>query len=177
MNQVDPAKATAQLRRAFDESFAVAALPDRATGERLLLLRVQRSNFAVRVSEVAAVSRCPPLTRLPSQCSSVLGLVGQRGGLVVVHSLADLVGEPRGKLDERAILLLCAGEPSVGLLADELLDHLHVEAVAIYAGSVQGGWSNALVSADGSRWPLASIPLFLAAIRQSTSAERGSDET
>lgn len=176
MSQVDPTKTASHLRRAFDESFAAAPLPDRATGEDLLLLRVQHTNLAVRISEVAAVSRCPPLTLLPSQSPSVLGLVGLRGGLVVVHGLADLVGEPRSKLDERAILLLCAGEATVGLLADELLGHVHVETDAIHAGAVQEGWSNAIVSAGGSRWPLASIPLFLAAIRQSASAERGSDE-
>lgn len=177
MSESDPTQTAAHLRRVFDESFAVAAHPDRTIGEELLLLRVHHRELAVRVSEVAAVSRCPPLTRLPSQNPSVLGLVGLRGGLVVVHSLADLVGEPRGKLDERAILLLCAGEPSVALLADELLGHLHVEADAIYAGTLAGGWSNAIVGAGSSRWPLASIPLLLAAIRQSTSAERGSDET
>lgn len=177
MSPIDATDAAAHLRQEFDESFAVAVREERDLGESFLRLRVQRSTLAVRVSEIAAVARCPALTPLPSQNPSVLGLVGLRGGLVVVHSLADLVGEPRGKLDEQAILLLCAGEPSVGLLADELLGHLHVATEAIHAGFTQGGWSNAIVSAEGSRCPVASIPLLLAVIRQSTSAERGSDET
>lgn len=167
----------AQLRRAFDEAFAVAPLPDRAPGENLLLLRVQRIDVAVRLNEVAAVSRCPPLTPLPSQNPSVLGLVGLRGGLVVVHSFAALVGEPRSKLDDRAILLLCAGEPAVGLLADELLGHFHAEASTIHTDPVQGSWSNAIVSGGDRRCPLASIPLLLAVIRRAASAERRGDET
>jgi len=177
MNGGDSKRTAALLRRAFDESFAVAALTNRTRREALLFLRVYESELAVRASEVAAVSRCPPLTRLPSQNPSVLGLARLRGRLCVVHSFADLVGEPRGKPNAGALLLLCAAEPSVGLLADELLGHVQADADTIYADPTQGGWSNAIVSGGGKRCPLASIPLLLAAIRQATSTERRSDET
>jgi len=177
MSELDSSKAAAELRRMFDESFAAAALQSRSKRNDLLLLRVRRSAFAVRIDELAAVSRCPRLTPLPSQMPSVLGLVGLRGGLVVAHSLAALMGEPPSTLDERAILLLAAREPSVGLLADELLGHLQVEDEAICSDSVPGRWSEAMVDGGGTRYPLASITLFLATIHQSTAAERGSDDT
>jgi len=177
MNGGDPKSRAALLRRAFDESFAVTALTNPTALEALLFLRVHESELAVRASEVAAVSRCPPLARLPSQNPSVLGLARLRGRLVVVHSFADLVGEPRGKPNAGALLLLCAGAPSVGLLADELLGHVHVDANTIYSDPSQGGWSNAIVNGGGRRCPLASIPLLLAAIRQASSTERRSDET
>lgn len=177
MSELDSSKTAGELRRAFDESFAAAALPSRSRQSDLLLLRVRGSAFAVRIDELASVSRCPRLTPLPSQSPSVLGLVGLRSGLVVVHSLAALMGESPSTLDERAILLLAAREPSVGLLADELLGHLQVEADAICSDSVPGRWSDAMVSGGGARYPLASITLFLASIRQTTAAERGSDDT
>lgn len=176
MKETGPSQNATVLRRAFDESFAALVPPAKVIGAELLLVRVQSIDLAVRASEVGAVSRCPRLTLLPSRCPSVVGLAGLRGGLVVVHSLADLIGEPRGKLDERAFLLLCAGDSSVGLLADELLGHMQVEPDRIHAEPGSGSWASAIVSLDSARHPLASIPALLAAIRQASSIERSSDE-
>lgn len=81
-----------RLRRAFDESFAAPRRTTAADLERLLFARVSGETVAMRTRDLAAVSRCPPLTAAPSTHPALLGLASVRGSIVAVYHLGVLLG-------------------------------------------------------------------------------------
>jgi chemotaxis signal transduction protein len=82
----------AELRRAFDESFARAPDVARETTEDFLLARVGGDPFALRVSDFARIVAAPRVIAVPSRRATVLGVAAIRGVVVSVHSLAVLLG-------------------------------------------------------------------------------------
>src|SRR5689334_19598094 len=100
----------AELRRAFDESFAAPAAHEDIALEDMLALEVGGGRFAVRVSELAGVHACRKMVALPGAIPGLCGVVGIRGKLVAAYRLADLIGagvEPQG--GRLRWLLLCDG--------------------------------------------------------------------
>ena len=87
----------AQLREAFDRTFAVA--PPAGEGERIDLLAITVGGlpYALRMSEVGAVVACRKIAPLPSRRAELLGAAGVRGNLVIVYSLDALLGERSGR--------------------------------------------------------------------------------
>lgn len=81
-----------ELRRAFDDSFALPALPQDVDQEDMLGIRVGSLHFAVRVNDLAGVHACRKIVALPESVDGLLGVVGLRGRLVAVYDLAELLG-------------------------------------------------------------------------------------
>jgi chemotaxis signal transduction protein len=81
-----------ELRRAFDDSFALPALPQEVDQEDMLGIRVGSLQFAVRVNDLAGVHACRKIVALPESVEGLLGVVGLRGRLVAVYDLAELLG-------------------------------------------------------------------------------------
>jgi chemotaxis signal transduction protein len=80
------------LRQAFDDSFALPALPQEVDQEDMLGIRMGSLHFAVRVSELAGVHAVRKIVALPEAVDGLLGVVGLRGRLVAVYDLSDLLG-------------------------------------------------------------------------------------
>ncbi|HXX68962.1 MAG TPA: chemotaxis protein CheW [Polyangiaceae bacterium] len=81
-----------RLRQAFDDSFAAPAV---APGEELLdflLVQVTTRRFAVRLSEIAGVTRSQAIVRLPTGRKELLGLSCIRGAIRSVYSMAAMLG-------------------------------------------------------------------------------------
>lgn len=104
----------AELRRAFDASFAAPARANEAEGELFLSIRSGGQSFAVRLGDIAGVHECHKIVALPGSAPTLAGLAGIRGRLYAVHVLSALLGidAPSEKVQW---LLIAAGEEPLAL--------------------------------------------------------------
>jgi len=82
-----------EMRRLFDESFALA-LPDQVTApEPMLAITLEGERFALRMLEIVGLALSKEkIVPVPSRVPELLGLTGIRGVVVPVFSLARLLG-------------------------------------------------------------------------------------
>lgn len=120
-----------EMRRLFDESFACPRPPHLAPQERMLAISVGEA-FAVRVAETSGlVALEGEILPVPSDVPELLGLVGRRGVVVPVFSLAALLG--RGSSGDPRWLLLCRGQTAIGLAFERLEHQFVADPAEIYA--------------------------------------------
>jgi purine-binding chemotaxis protein CheW len=83
----------AEMRRVFDEAFALASSEQGNALEPMLAITLEGERFALRVHEIlgVAVNR-EKIVPVPSRVPELLGLTGIRGVVVPVFSLARLLG-------------------------------------------------------------------------------------
>jgi purine-binding chemotaxis protein CheW len=136
----------AELRRAFDESFAA---PPRAQAEELedvLALRIRGDAYGLRVREIAGVARADRIQPLPSRVPELLGVAGLRGSLVPVYSLAGLLGYADGH-DPLAVrrrenprwLALVGGRDPLALALSEFEGYVRLGRDCFYAPDREPG--------------------------------------
>lgn len=82
----------ADLRRAFDEAFALPPAPPSAPPQMWLGLRAGDASYAIRLSEVTRLAAGIRWTPVPSSAVSLIGIVGLAGVPVPVYDLARLMG-------------------------------------------------------------------------------------
>jgi chemotaxis signal transduction protein len=142
----------AELRRGFDESFAVPPQMHDAALEQMLAITLQGERYAIRINEISglAVPKGKVLP-VPSSVPELLGLTGIRGTVVPVFSLALLLGfgqsanasaEDTGSGEARWLVFARTpalavgsggGKPSLIALAfDEMEQQFAVPAALIY---------------------------------------------
>lgn len=119
----------AELRRAFDRSFAHVPTVAAVTVENLLGIRIGPNPFALRLAEVGGLFADKRITGLPSSVPSLLGIAGFRGAILPVYDLRVLLGLARAAAPRW--LIVTAGTP-IGLAFDQFDGHLRVlpEAIA-----------------------------------------------
>lgn len=122
---VTASERVAELRRAFDESFAAPPRSGREETEDLLCFRIRGDAYAFRVREIAGVALAGRVAPLPSRTHELLGVSGHRGSLVPVYSLAGLLGYAQGRESPRWMALLGDREP-LGLALGELEGFMRV---------------------------------------------------
>jgi len=89
----------AEMRRQFDESFARPRPHHLPAGESMLAIVVRGEPFAVRLAETAGLAALEgKILPVPSEAKELLGLIGHRGTVVPVFSLAALLGYSSGSL-------------------------------------------------------------------------------
>jgi len=96
MNQSGDALRTkaAQLRHAFDRTFAEALHADTALLDDFLAIRLRDDPHVLRLDCVARLLPLRALTRFPSAVPQWLGLAGMAGDVVPVYDLGLLLGYP-----------------------------------------------------------------------------------
>lgn len=122
------AERAAELRRAFDRSFAGAPRTDQAQLEDLLAIRVATDPYAFRLGEIAGLFSGKTVTRLLNIIPEFLGIAGFRGALVPVYDLRALLGYATG--DTPRWLVIVAATP-VALAFDGFDGHLRLSPEAI----------------------------------------------
>jgi chemotaxis signal transduction protein len=115
----------AELRRAFDRSFAEAPQPDAAASEHLLLVRIGGDPYALRLVECAGLFADHKVTPLPTRVPELLGLASFRTTLVPVYDLRPLLGYPCG--ESPRWMISTTGSVVVGLAFDVFDGHARVE--------------------------------------------------
>ena len=122
----------AELRRAFDQTFAappgVAAEPL----EDFLGVRVAGDLYALRVRELSALAKSGKIVPLPSRVPELLGLTGVRGALVPVYDLAALLGYGSAGENLRW-LALCGAHDAIGLAFHEFEGHFRTSRSSVFA--------------------------------------------
>jgi len=108
-----------EFRRAFDQSFALEQEFQNQVRVNVLMMSIAGNPFAVRLSEISGVSKCPKIVPVPSHSPALIGLAGIRSELFPVYSTAELLGYPR---EEQVRWLLIAGKQSPIALALENLE-------------------------------------------------------
>jgi chemotaxis signal transduction protein len=118
----------AVLRGGFHRSFAEPAEIDTAVEENLLTIRVGDDVFAIRLPEISGLHAGKTVTRVPGATPALAGIVGFRGTILPVYSLAVLLGFPATATPRW--LVIAAAAP-VALAFDAFEHHLRVAPDAI----------------------------------------------
>ncbi|MEA2749205.1 MAG: hypothetical protein QOI41_3348 [Myxococcales bacterium] len=169
----------AELRAAFDQSFA--ELPNEAIVhfEDFLAIRIGGDPFAMRLRDVAGLYADRAITSVPSPVSELVGVAGFRGGLVPVYDLRALLGYPVSEPTRWLVLVTTQLDPSapatpVALAFDHFEGHLRVSPDAITAGASDGRFAyvRELVSVEGGPRPIMDVGALLEAITKRVKREQ-----
>lgn len=125
----------AELRLAFDRSFAEARPPDPSPSENLLAIRLGSEPYALRLSEIAGLFVGQKITRLPSRIPALLGIAGFRGTILPVYDLHVLLGHPPA---ETMRWLVTDAGASVAFAFAAMDGHIRVSRDAIVASERSG---------------------------------------
>jgi chemotaxis signal transduction protein len=99
----------AELRHAFDRSFAQAVHAETVLFDDFLAIRLRADPHVLPLAGVARLLPVPALTRFPSAVPEWLGLVGLAGAAVPVYDLGMLLGYPAG--DPPRWMAICTALP------------------------------------------------------------------
>jgi len=124
------AERAAELRAAFDRTFAEPARLDESVSEDLLAVHAGSEAYAIRLTEIGGVFADKKITPVPGRASSFIGVAGFRGAIVPVHSLSSLLGHAA---DGTPRWLMLAASLPVAFAFDQFDGHLRVAGDAIVA--------------------------------------------
>jgi purine-binding chemotaxis protein CheW len=99
----------AELRQAFDHSFALAVRAEPRLFDAFLAIRLRADPHVLPMAGVARLLPLRALTRFPSAVPEWLGLVGMAGTAIPVYDLGMLLGYPAG--DPPRWMAICAAMP------------------------------------------------------------------
>lgn len=165
----------AQLKAEFDRSFAEAPAAAERSDTALLRLSVRGDRLALRVADVRGLHPCRGLVPVPSTAPEALGVVGMRGSLVPVFSLARLAGY--GVEPEPPLWLVLCGEDPLGLAFAHFEGHVVVPATAVReipATQTRSPHLTQLVTLSGEATLVLSIPSVLRTLTERGAASRES---
>lgn len=165
----------AEIRCAFDESFARPPEHADDSFEDLLSIRVAGDPFALVLTQIAGVHPERPITPLPGGPPALLGLSGIRGQLVAVHDLARVLGYEQVNAPHRWIAI-CRTEDRIALSLGEVEGHVRVSRSRLQAAP-RGEGSAGHVDAAFEDGPIVravlSVPAVLATLHQRQVQGRG----
>jgi chemotaxis signal transduction protein len=155
----------AQLRTAFDRSFAEPVVAAVRRMEHLLTIRVGGLPFAVRLAEVAGVHTGWSVVPVPGPRPELLGIAGHRGELVPVFDLAALLGVAAPAESQRpGCFVLAADTEPVAFAVDRTDGHVRIPVDALLpSGPADPPW--AVVHAAGASWTVVALARLIAAIQ------------
>ncbi len=131
-----PSRRAAELRHAFDAAFAQPTVASVETAsEGFLLVRIDATGYALRLSEIAGVFAGRKIVPLPSTLGEQLGLTAVRGAILPVYDLGALLGRARASAPRW--LAVTASTPPLALAFDALERHARVALDALAPASGQ----------------------------------------
>lgn len=114
----------AELRQAFDHSFAVAPPGDPAPSEAFIAIGAGGDSYALHLAEISGLYADKKVTPLPSGSNDLLGLASFRGALVPVYDLRVLLGYAASTMPRW--LVLVAPQTPIGLAFDRFDGYLRL---------------------------------------------------
>jgi purine-binding chemotaxis protein CheW len=164
---MDLTRTAAELKRAFDESFAAPVPEASAAPISLLLVRIGTGRYALRMADLTGVEVGRRIVPLPAEDPALLGLAGIRGRLVPVYCLHTLLGYDRLREPPDRFVLCGRAEP-VGLSIDEIEGHVYVSPAELHSSDAQATQEHlreVLIRDEVARGVL-DVPSILAAIEE-----------
>jgi len=185
MNEIHVVESkAAELRRAFDLSFAL--LPPQVSQEieDLLTIRVTGDPYAIRLRDIAGLIAGRRMVPIPAVTLDLLNLAGIRGGVVPVFSLSSILGYAEQASGSPRWMILCGAEEPIALAVSDFEGHLRVPKSSLHieenprATRVGRGsqYVNQVASTDAGVRAVISIPLVVATIRNRSGHRRPSKE-
>lgn len=168
----------AELRQAFDRSFASPPPQAAQETEDLLAISVAGDSYAIRLAEIVGIVAGRTVIAVPAATSHLLGLAGIRGEIVPVFGLASILGY-RLASDAPRWVILCAGEETIALAFADLEGYLRLPKSSLHAdenlGSTRRHVSHVASTATGVR-AVISVPLVLGDIQNQVGRQRSAKE-
>jgi chemotaxis signal transduction protein len=158
----------AELRRAFDQSFAEPIRAETRQTIDFISIRLTGDAHAIRMSEIAGLFTDVRITLCPSPIAELRGLAGFRGALTPVYDLAALLGYPPSS----ARWIVLAKGRDLALAFDAFDDHFRIEpaAVASRQASSASRHVHEIARQADHAWPVIDIPSVVAAIKTRAAA-------
>ena len=122
----------AQLRQAFDHTFALAPSLASPGVEDLLTLRVAGDPYAIRLLDIAAIVTQRRVVSVPAVTPDLLGLAGIHGGIVPVFGLSSILGYGPDPGSPRW-MILCGSEEPIALAFSDFEGYLRLPTSALHA--------------------------------------------
>lgn len=115
----------AELRRAFDGTFAEAPSPDSGDLAGFLGVHVGGDAYACALDAIVGLFADKKVVPMPSVVPELLGIAGIRGAIVPVYSLRGLLGYPVERECPRWLALARSDDP-VGLAFEQFAGYLQI---------------------------------------------------
>ena len=159
----DTADRAAQLRQAFDQSFAEAPRAADVTKEGLLAVRAGVGRYALPLSGIRGLFAARKITRVPAAGGGLLGIASFRGTIVPVYGLRMLLGAAE---DGEPRWLAIAAAANLALAFEALEGHLRVppDAIVPQSSSEPQGHILGYLRVEGAVRGVVDIPSITASI-------------
>lgn len=160
-----------ELRREFDQVFALPAPVPSADVEDFLIIRVGTRQYALPVPQLIRVEAHRTIVALPAENRSLLGIVGFHGRLMPVYCLEMLFGSASTR-GETNWIAACDRSELIGLAFDELIRYLRVprtDIVRVDSPEPSQELVQDAVRGPEAVWPIISLARVLEAIRKTVS--------
>ncbi|MBI4264652.1 MAG: chemotaxis protein CheW [Acidobacteria bacterium] len=159
----------AELRRAFDRSFAETAADQARAYEDLLAITVGDVPYALRMAEIASLHVDRPVTPLPGSAPELLGLTGLRGAMLPVYDLRVILGRAQGPTRTPRWLVVDA-QARAALAFDRFDAHLRVgrERLVPQRAHAASQYAQEVARMDDDVRPIVSVASVLDAIVTAT---------
>lgn len=171
----------AQLRQAFDHSFALPPSADSPEVQDLLMIRVAGDPYAIRLLDITEIVTGRSVVSVPTIKPGLLGLAGIRGGIVPVFCLSSILGYGPASGSPRW-MVLCGAEEPIALAFSDFEGYLRLPTSALHADENFSATtaktkyvSQVARTTDGVR-AVISIQLIMATIRNRISPHRPTKE-
>ena len=172
----------AQLRQAFDRTFALPPSLASTEVEDLLTIRVAGDPYAIRLLDIAEIVTGRRVVAVPAVTPDLLGLAGIRGGIVPVFGLSSILGYGADPGSPRW-MILCGSEEPIALAFSDFEGYLRLPTSALHADENFRATrehvkyvNQVATTPDGVR-AVISIPLIMATIRNRISRHRPTKES
>lgn len=175
---VDLEARVAELRSAFDQSFARPTDDVSIEQENVLTIRAGGARYAVRLREIDGIVARRKVTSVPAAAPHLLGVAGIRGRIVPVFDLGSILGQA-SPLDAPGWLMLCGREEPVALGFSELDAYVRVPSSSFHADAAPSsvnGKITEVVQTDAGILFVINVPLVMASLRDRASQARRPQE-
>lgn len=172
----------AQLRQAFDSTFATPQSLTTGEIENLLMIRIAGDPYAIRLLDIAEIISGRSVVSVPTTTPDLLGLAGVQGGIVPVFSLSSLLGYGL-ETDPPRWMIICGSEEPFALGLSDFEGHLKLPTSALHTDeNFRTSRENVKYVTQVARTPngvraVISIPLIMATMRNRISQLRPTKES
>jgi chemotaxis signal transduction protein len=168
MNEIPVVESkAAELRQAFDLSFALPPPQALQEVEDLLTIRVAGDPYAIRLRDIAGIVAGRRVIPVPAVTLDLLGLTGIRGDVISVFGLASILGYGQAPGSPRW-MILCGAEEPIALAFSDFEGYLRFPKSSLHADEnlrTTRQYVNQVASTEAGARAVISIPLVVATIR------------
>lgn len=154
----------AELRRGFDQSFAVSPSTTDDDVRDLLEVRLAETPYVIRLADIGGLIPIRPITPLPTEVPALLGLAVHRRSVLPVYDLRALLGH---RSEARPRWVIVAASRFAGFAFDQFVGHARVRQDSLVPcdqAGVAAAHVREIVEASGFVRPVISLASVLEAI-------------